>query len=431
MPLPDGQGFFLAGQDTQLRLTRFIPNSDSWTNVEDNRDDDRLRILVVVSNPRIPGMTELDGGEIVDVLLGLDASRFHTNQVTRPTRAQLRDEIERLEPHVIHYIGHGRPNELALQKDAATIDEEQEDYEDRIQRGERPPPPSEAEWVDAFTACGLLPAGLDRNAPARLVFLHACEGATPDITRASLEGFAGLARQLASGPGVNGVVAMQYTISVSDAEVFAQAFYRYVCDGLPIDEAVTAARKDFAETPISGRQSWDDRSFGTPVTYLRRDDPIVVRHRRAQPDDGSAGQPVKEACPNPDCTGLVIRTANPPTCRKCSYPFIPCPHPTCSGLVVPKAGFGCTIDDYVYGAEERSDVSSTSSPVATPQAPDAGVEPSAFEGSPLPAGVGTLNDTAPRVPTNTSTHPESSPLPSSPFELGDPGDRDRHSDETS
>jgi hypothetical protein len=154
-----------------------------------------------------------------------------------------------------------------------------------------------------------------------------------------------------AGEHVTAVVAMQYAISVIEAEQFAKAFYHFISEGYPLDAAVAAARKDFAETPPAGRQAWDDRSFGTPVIYLRREDPLVkARAHSDQSGSKQANEPLplleKEPCPNPECRAFVIRSAQPPECRICRYPFAPCPSGR-SHLIVPKPGFGCQLCDYV------------------------------------------------------------------------------------
>jgi hypothetical protein len=352
---PGGEAFFLAGQDTELLLTRYIPNSDTWAS-SDLLDDDRLRILVVISQPRIPEMAELEVGSLVSELLHLDSSRFLVKTVESPTRDGLRDQITALKPHIIHFIGHGRPGQIALRKGNSVIDSDRLDYEERKAKNLPVDPVSEADWVDTYTACGLLRHGLDRlGAPRRLIFLHACEGATVTYTRNSVDVFNSLARELVAGERVTAVVAMQYAISVTEAEQFAKAFYHFISEGHPLDAAVAAARKDFAETPAAGRQAWDDRSFGTPVIYLRRDDPLVkapAHSDQSGPKQGS--EPLvlleKEPCPNPECRAFVIRSARPPECRKCRYPFAPCPGDR-SHLIVPKPGFECQLCDYVvpYG----------------------------------------------------------------------------------
>jgi hypothetical protein len=342
----DQGGFFLAGQDTQLTLTRYVPNSDTWERAPEDDRDGRLRILVVLSTPRIPDMTELKVGDFVDQLLQLDKKRFWAEDIESPTRGQLSKRIEDMQPHVVHFIGHGRPGALALRKDDEQLARERQQYADARALGANPPSVSEADWVDAYTACGLLRAGLDRrDAPQRLVFLHACECATPSDADTILEGFGDVARQLmAGGERIGGVVAMQYTIAVEEAQLFAKAFYEAISRGVRVDEAVRSARKFFAETPLRGnQQSWDSRGWGTPVIYLRSEEALVAPQARP------ADEP--ERCPNPGCPGgWVRRSASPQQCRACGYPFIECP--ACSGkqngLIVPKAGFMCPKCEYLF-----------------------------------------------------------------------------------
>lgn len=355
-------GFFLAGEDTNLTLTRYVPNSDTWERAPED-DDGRLRILVVVSTPRIPEMTDLMVGDFVKHLIELDPTRFQTLLVESPTKMELSATIKHQQPHVIHFIGHGRAGALALRKDAATLAADREYFEDQSALGKRPPPVSEAAWLDAYTASGVLRSGLERrDAPQRLIFLHACEGATQEQNRMLLGTFSDVARTLVSGERITGVIAMQYTIGVDEAEFFAKSFYGAISEGLRVDDAVRAARAEFAQTPLRGRQqSWDSRGFGTPVIYLRREEALISRPARQQlPDTAipvhgvTAGIPVtttqKEPCPNPICAnGWVLRTSSPPTCRRCQEPFSVCPQ--CSGgLVVPKPRYQCRDCDYVFSA---------------------------------------------------------------------------------
>ncbi|WP_157996314.1 CHAT domain-containing protein [Kribbella sp. VKM Ac-2569] len=338
----DESGFFLAGQDVHLTLTRYVPNEDTWAQAPEDQDG-RLRVLVVVSRPRIPDMTDLKVGGFVEQLMQLDHRRFVPDLVPSPTRAELRKRIRALQPHVIHFIGHGRANQIALKKDAEVLARDLEDYSVARELGRLVAPVSEADWVDAFTACGILRAGLERrDAPQRLIFLHACEGATVADTDNILEGLNSVARALMGGNGrIGGVIAMQYTIAVEEAELFAKFFYDAISKGQRVDEAVRSARMQFAETPLrASQQSWDNRGWGTPVIFLRSEDPLV------QPPPTL--ERAKEPCPNPSCPdGWVIRAASLKKCRRCQYPFVECP--ACpNGLVVPKSGFECSECDYIF-----------------------------------------------------------------------------------
>jgi hypothetical protein len=356
-----GNGFFLAGEDTRLTLTRYVPNSETWEQSREE-EDQRLRILVVRSTPNIPDMTDLhDVGEFVNHLLELDKSRFNIVLTDTPTKTELTEKISEILPHVIHFIGHGKDGTLALRKDDDTLAAEREEFEDQQAQGGHPAPLSEAAWVDPHTASIALRSGLDDPiAPKRLIFLHACEGATAKQNRMILGTFGDVARSLASYTRISGVIAMQYTIGVDEAELFAKSFYRSISDGARLDEAVRAARKEFAETPLRGRQqSWDSRGFGTPVSYLRREEALIARPRLGKQQsqvektyglDITTGtrSAVSEPCPNSRCGGFVLRSSQPPKCRVCQEPFSVCPR--CQGLVVPKPGYQCRDCPYVFQA---------------------------------------------------------------------------------
>lgn len=214
MPRANGLGAFLAGQDTELLLTRWVPNSGEWLTPTQDENDDRLRILVVRSTPDMPGWTQLPKPEFLSDLLQGD-SRFQVKPLDWPTRTSLRHEVADFRPHIVHFFGHGQPNGLALCKDTEILEQERQQRLDE----RNPGPVDESDWVDDVTACGLLGTGLEKeHAPKRLIFLHACEGASTERTRQSLSSFANLARTLITAQRVSGVVAMQYKIEVGDAE---------------------------------------------------------------------------------------------------------------------------------------------------------------------------------------------------------------------
>jgi hypothetical protein len=353
MPQGERSGVFLAGQDTELLLTRWVPHPNEWSTKE-SMEGGQLRILIVSSRPQIPGWSQLSEPKFMPD--GIDDLRFETRTLDAPTKKTLRNAIANFRPHILHFFGHGRPNGLALCKDPERLAREDQELREGLRSDQPIPMLDESDWVDGFTAADLLGTGLSElGAPKRLIFLHSCNTATSSQTRESLDGFASLARRLIDEQEVSGVVAMQYTISVDQAEIFAKAFYRNIVEGKHVDAAVAAARKEFAETPVGG--IWNSRDFGTPVIYLRREDPLVAipislpaQNQPADPLVGSvAAAPTTAPCPDPRCNGSVVRSANPPTCRLCKMSFAPCPRPTCQGLMIPKPSYGCYQCDYTYG----------------------------------------------------------------------------------
>jgi hypothetical protein len=92
----------------------------------------------------------------------------------------------------------------------------------------------------------------------RLVVLNACEGArsSPEDT------FAGIAQTLVAN-GIPAVAAMQAEITDRAALQFASEFYTTVSEGMPIDAALTEARKAISGGSTGGVE------WGTPALYMR------------------------------------------------------------------------------------------------------------------------------------------------------------------
>jgi hypothetical protein len=168
-----------------------------------------------------------------------------------PTYNQLSDHIEnKTLPHILHFIGHGKPRELAIFKDK---DDDDYDFD-----GEE----KQTRWMTSEQFRHLF----NKHKP-RLIFLHACKGAAPD----SHEGFISTARELVYAE-IPAVVAMQYSISNKDAGSFARKFYEELGNGCAIDEAVKAGRLELGKA----YPPWEHPRFGTPVVYLQTINAIVL-----------------------------------------------------------------------------------------------------------------------------------------------------------
>jgi hypothetical protein len=167
-------GFFFSGQKTELILTRFVPDLALPYEVK----QEKLRILVVVSRAEV-GMGKIDEretNELVEQIRGIHHAQLHV--IHDPTYQQLSDAIEKdVKPHILHFIGHGKPGELAIFKGA-----EDEDFDFDMDE-------PQVRWITSRDFQSLF----IQHKP-RLIFLHACKGATPE----SHEGFTGTARELVS-----------------------------------------------------------------------------------------------------------------------------------------------------------------------------------------------------------------------------------------
>jgi hypothetical protein len=212
---------------------------------------------------------------------------------------------------------------LALIPDKSLIEKVEDDNEDRLSRGEEPLPI--VDWLDSDSVLTLF----DKHTP-RLVFLHACQGAAPDLLATSLESFTNTARDLAYTK-IPAVIAMQYKISNDAAQRFARKFYDEIRKGKHIDEAVVQARYLLGSDPTPGRQAWDERTFGTPVIYLRSEKPIIQPppsedEETEGEETENNGQPEtihRVPCPYPDCEGKVFPDRK--RCLTCRRRLMLCP----------------------------------------------------------------------------------------------------------
>ena len=249
------QGFFFAGDKTDLILTRCVPESPLIKEMlKQPPKSERLRILVVISSPIGDGlMTKIDEQEcksVVDqirTIKGADVDQPLGN----PTVQDLGKAIRDRKPHIVHFIGHGREGELALVKA-----KDEEDFDEG-----RPDDP-QPRWVSSKAFKNLF-----TKPKPRLIFLHACKGAAAT----SQEGFSCIARGLAYAE-IPAVVAMQYNISNRDAGRFARKFYEQLALGRDIDEAVKEGRWELGQV----FPQWAHPRFGTPVVYLQTNYPIVL-----------------------------------------------------------------------------------------------------------------------------------------------------------
>ena len=206
--LVDG-GFFLVGGRNKLILTRFVPKAPSAKLVA--KEGEPLRILVVFSHPDalpplggkvtqeviavIKQLTDLGDVEVrLEDNITFNALKKLMNDAPPPGDSEKpADARDSFRPDILHFIGHGKPNALALVRDPKDMRaEEDKTGQDGGDQDWRP----DSDILQLFA-----------NHTPRLVFLHACEGAQVD----SVGGFRDLARTLVYSK-IPCVIAMQYTI---------------------------------------------------------------------------------------------------------------------------------------------------------------------------------------------------------------------------
>jgi hypothetical protein len=232
-----------------------------------------LNILVVIASPRdYPALdVEAEWQRLRDSVRDLEGRGLLTvDRLEIPTLAALQRQLRRKEYHVFHFIGHGGFDEQA-QDGLLMLEDEQGNSR-----------PASGQYL------GVL---LHDEKSLRLALLNACEGGRTSRS----DPFAGVCQSLLQ-QGVPAVIAMQFTISDQAAIVLAHEFYSALADGLPVDTALTEARKAlFAQSP--------GVEWGTPVLYLRMADGqlFALDHAHVTP------APLRTPPPMPAPVALLTR----------------------------------------------------------------------------------------------------------------------------
>ena len=203
--------------------------------------DGPLRILVILSSPTdLPELdVEAEWRRMQDMLATRVASgAVQLDRLPSPTTTELAAWLRSHEVHVLHVIGHG------------DFDEGQQEgvlyFCDEYGRSVAVPP-------------AVLGPYLHDHDPLRLVFLNACQSGR----LGAADPFSGMAQRLVQ-QDCTAVVAMQFPISDGAATAFTGEFYAALADGMPVDQAVTSARKGL----LAGYAS----EWATPVLYLNAPD---------------------------------------------------------------------------------------------------------------------------------------------------------------
>ena len=337
---------FLVEEGSQLILTRYVPG----TEIADRAvpaEGAKLKILIVVSQPGGSGRARVSADDLIERVRKLNSEHIEVSECEEPaTRKAVTSVIEKTKPHIVHFIGHGQPGKIAFVKSDSDLRAERARLEAGRLQGEPAPVVDEADWADSVSVSACLLAGLEVGTrPGRIVFLHACHGATGTAPAESLESFGSVARELAYHDNVAGVVAMQYPITNGDAQTFATKFYECIRSGLALEEAVGQARRELGLRATGGRQAWNDRGFGTPVIYVRTNGPVFRADSGPATAAGDAGAVRRLRCPY-RCGSLVAagsgRCPNP----ACGGQVGPCPTEGCTGLVALVGGGECTSCDF-------------------------------------------------------------------------------------
>jgi hypothetical protein len=166
--------------------------------------------------------------------------RIELLPIVNPATPEAIDAILEKQPHIFHFIGHGR-----LQNQAGIAASQIALVDDMF---------DQALWVDADFFSGLF----NRHHPG-VVMLQAGEGGMLSTSQA----FVGVASKVVQ-QNIPVVVAMQYEVSNLTASRFAYRFYDRLAQDYPVDIAAQDGRR-----AIALNTQYQKRDFATPVIFMR------------------------------------------------------------------------------------------------------------------------------------------------------------------
>jgi len=224
------------------------------------------------------------------------------------TKDDFGKKVESIQPHVIHFYGHGKISE---NKGMLAFTDEWGRHD----------------WVDEETFANKVQ--LSNN--IRFVFLQACESAA----LAPHKAISGVARQLVSC-GVPAVVAMQCQINQDSALNFTKNFYEDLASSGIIDAAVQNGRMSISEARKKSEDSdveERDFAFGIPVLYIKDRNPLFKTDAIISTDESKeSDQHEKFTCYICDAL-LPLKTKH--CINNCGF-FVDRPNPSCTNKDCPR-----------------------------------------------------------------------------------------------
>lgn len=244
--------------------------------------NEKLRIALAVAAPQGLGPVVYDKVEEgLKKLAEKMPNKIEFLPMVTDADAMKIDALLAQDPHIFHFIGHGRLIE-----------------ENRKSKGEIAFVDDifgEASWVDADFFSDLL----NTHRPG-IVFLQACAGGQLSSSQA----FVGVASRVVQ-QNIPVVVAMQYEVSNTTAVRFALKFYQQLAELSPVDRAAQNGRR-----AIALNTQYKGRDFATPVLFMRvADGHLFVREgnapvQYAKPVEPSERVKPRDIPPAPDTLTL-------------------------------------------------------------------------------------------------------------------------------
>lgn len=222
------------------------------------KEGEKLKIALVIAAPdSLPTVMYKSVQEALEKLASDQTIPIELLPIVSSANAEEINAVLEKEPHIFHFIGHGRLQNESNQE-IGQIAFTDPDFDD------------EAMWVDADYFSGLFA----RHRPG-VVMLQACEGGMSSASQA----FAGVASRVVQ-MNIPVVVAMQYEVSNISASRFARKFYERLANGDPVDIAAQNGRRSLALGPTQFRK----RDFATPVIFMRVKDGYLFQRPEDKAD---------------------------------------------------------------------------------------------------------------------------------------------------
>lgn len=208
-----------------------------------------LNILVVIASPSdYPQLNvEAEWERLQEALKELRGRGLITlKRLAKPTVDELQRELRQGDYHVFHFIGHG---DFDPGTRAGTLLFEDDQGKGRMVQSQ------------------VLKILLHDESTLRLAVLNACRGARSSQQDPLL----GTAQSLVTA-GIPAVVAMQFAVSDALAITFARSFYEAIADNVPVEAALSEARK----TMFANQTSNTLAEWGTPVLFMRSEEGALL-----------------------------------------------------------------------------------------------------------------------------------------------------------
>ena len=247
--LYDGLNDLFLGVSSETPITRYIQVAQPLCPIAIHP---ALRVLVVISNPvdlaefSMPELNAEKEKQVLSQALGewQEEGLVELEFLDHAIASEVREKLRRYQPHIFHFIGHG-----AFRDDAGYLVIEDDDRRCRLI--------SDRTFREFFLGSDF----------TKLVILNTCQSATTSSTQPMV----GLANNLVRR-GLPAVVAMQYSMYDDTAIKFSREFYRALAVGLPVDAAVSEARRAIYIDCGVERRDW-----GIPVLFMRAPDGVILK----------------------------------------------------------------------------------------------------------------------------------------------------------